>query len=193
MKAPSDSPFRPELHRNHLRMLVRLQLNRAGPLKNKIDASDIVQEVLLQAVNALPKFRGSTDAEFSAWLQAILVNKLTDAVRHFGRKKRDAVLEESFRRGLNESSKTIEELLSAKSPSPSKHMLLHERAELLAAVLEKLPEDQRTVIEYHHLLEYSVIETAEVMGRTPDAVAGLLRRGLKALRNGLEDYRRELR
>ena len=174
-------------------MLARVQLRRPGPLQHKVDASDVVQDVLLQAVNALPQFKGSSDPEFEAWLRAILANKLADAARHFGRKKRDAGLEQSFRQGLEESARSIDQLLIGAQTSPSSHVLRQERSRILAEVMDSLPEDQRIAIECHHLLGYSVIETAEITSRTTAAVAGLLRRGLKGLREGLERGGRELR
>src|SRR5688572_24286219 len=177
-----NKPFHPELYRRYLRALARIQLRRAGPLKNKVDASDVAQEALLQAVAALAQFKGSTDAEFAKWLRVILASKLADAARHFGRKKRDAALEASFRQCLDESTRTIDDLIPDDRTSPCAHVLREERVRGLAEVLDALPPDQRMAIDYHHLSGYSVIETARSMGRTPAAAAGLLRRGLKTLR-----------
>ena len=57
---------------------------------------------------------------------------------------------------------------------------------LLAKALETLPEDQRTAVELRHLGDWSQEQLAEFMNRTKASVAGLLRRGLKALREELE-------
>ena len=44
---------------------------------------------------------------------------------------------------------------------------------------------QRTAVELHHLDGYSVFEISKRMDRTKAGVAGLLRRGLKDLRERL--------
>lgn len=189
----ANKPFHPELYGRYLRAFARIQLRRAGPLQNKVDASDVAQEALLQAVAALAQFKGSTDAEFAKWLRVILTSKLADAARHFGRKKRDAALEVSFRQCLDESTRAIDDLIPDDRTSPSAHVLREERVRRLAEVLNTLLPEQRMAIEYHHLSGHSVIETARSMERTPAAVAGLLRRGLKTLREGLEGREHELR
>jgi DNA-directed RNA polymerase specialized sigma24 family protein len=50
-----------------------------------------------------------------------------------------------------------------------------------------LPADQRQVILARHCHGRSLAEIAEELDRTPAAVAGLLRRGLAALRDGLSE------
>jgi RNA polymerase sigma-70 factor (ECF subfamily) len=57
----------------------------------------------------------------------------------------------------------------------------------LAEAISELPDDQQTAIELHHLRGLTVPEVCERMKRSPAAVAGLLRRGLKALRARLHD------
>ncbi len=42
-------------------------------------------------------------------------------------------------------------------------------------------------MQLHHLKKLSLDETARAMNRTEDAVAGLIRRGLKALRTMLQE------
>jgi RNA polymerase sigma-70 factor (ECF subfamily) len=51
----------------YLRMLARTQMRRA--YQAKVGASDMVQQVMLQAVQGLEGFRGQTEAEFRAWLR----------------------------------------------------------------------------------------------------------------------------
>jgi RNA polymerase sigma-70 factor (ECF subfamily) len=52
----------------------------------------------------------------------------------------------------------------------------------LADALTQLPEAQREAIVLHHLQSCLLSETARSLGRSDTAVAGLLHRGLKKLR-----------
>ena len=185
MTIEATNHLQPERFRGYLIVLARASMRASARLQNKIDASDIVQEVLLQAHMALPELKGTTEGELAAWLRAILANKLADAARHYGRKKRDAALEQSYRETLNTCSKRLDRLLSPDQTSPSQEVLRQERALLLAEALAELSEDQRTAVELHHLDGYSVFEISKRMDRTKAGVAGLLRRGLKDLRERL--------
>ncbi len=62
----------------------------------------------------------------------------------------------------------------------------HEQAIRLAEALARLPEDQRLVIELHHLQGLSLEDVVRRLGRTEAAIAGLLRRGRRKLREILE-------
>lgn len=56
----------------------------------------------------------------------------------------------------------------------------------LAAGLAQLSEDERTAILFKHFEGCSLAEIGKRMGRPPDAIAGLLKRGLKKLRAHLQ-------
>ena len=58
---------------------------------------------------------------------------------------------------------------------------------MLARSLATLPEGQRKAIEMHHLEGLALAEIAAELGTTKAAVAGLLHRGLKALRTRLDE------
>jgi RNA polymerase sigma-70 factor (ECF subfamily) len=166
-----------EEHREYLRLLARLQLDPR--LRGPLDPSDIVQQTLLAAHQKLDQFRGRTDAEFRAWLRAILANQLALAARkHRPRQQRERSLEAA----LAQSSARLEALLASDQSSPSQGVLRAERLVGLAEALAKLPDDQRTALELRHLRGLSVPLVAEAMGRTVVSVTGLLYRGGKSLR-----------
>ena len=76
-----------ERFRDYLMLLSRLQL---GPrMHGRLEASDLVQQTLLDACRDLDAFRGSTDEELAAWLRRLLACNLADARRALGREKRD--------------------------------------------------------------------------------------------------------
>ena len=169
-----------ERFRAYLELLARLHLDPR--LKGKVDASDLVQETFLQAHEGWNQFRGVSDAELSAWLRRILARNLAHAARDFRRAKRDVARERSLEQALDDSSSHLQAWLAADQSSPSEQADRHEQAALLAGVLMQLPEAQRQALVLRHCQGLSVAEISEQIGRSPTAVAGLLKRGSRQLR-----------
>jgi RNA polymerase sigma-70 factor (ECF subfamily) len=165
--------------------LARVQLGTR--LRSKLDASDIVQQTILQAHTNRGQFRGTTEAEWLAWLRAILANALAAVARRFDTGARDLGREHSLEAELDLSSSRLETLLAADQTSPSEGAAHGEELLRLARALGGLPDDQRRVIELHHLKGMPVAEVAAELGRTRPAVVGLLFRGLKKLRELLRE------
>jgi RNA polymerase sigma-70 factor (ECF subfamily) len=64
-------------------------------------------------------------------------------------------------------------------------MMREEQLVRLAAALAALPEDQQVAVHLHHLDGLSLVEVGKRMNRSKEAVAGLLFRALKRLRDDL--------
>lgn len=174
-----------ERYREYLLVLARVQMSPI--LKGKVDPSDVVQETLLKAHKEQKQFRGTTEAELTAWLRNILANTMIDACRRFGGEGRDIGREVSLE-AVEQSSARLEALLAGNpSASPGQQMMHEEQLLGLAAALGKLPPDQRTAVELHHLQGYMLEDIAKQMDRTKDAVGGLLRRGMGQLRKLLDE------
>jgi RNA polymerase sigma-70 factor (ECF subfamily) len=152
-------------------------------LRGKVDPSDIVHDALLKAVRHQDQLRGQSEPERRAWLRRILANTLADLVRRYVQgRKRNVGREQSLHDALVQSSAQLEEWLADSGASPSGIAENNERLLWLAEGLAELPDDQRRAVQLRHLEQMSVREVAQEMDRTPTAVAGLLRRGLEALR-----------
>jgi RNA polymerase sigma-70 factor (ECF subfamily) len=185
--APTNEQQSWELERftDYLRVLARLQID--SRLQAKLDASDIVQQTLLQAHEHRDQFRGQSEAELAGWLRTILGNVLAGSIRRFAADARDLARERSLQDSLAESSARIEGWLAAEQSSPSERVMRVEELIRLAGALSRLPAEQREVVELHHLKGMQVAEIAEATGRTKPAVMGLLFRGLKRLREILAE------
>jgi RNA polymerase sigma-70 factor (ECF subfamily) len=179
------SPEGLERCRQYLRLLARLQFD--ARLHGKVDPSDLVQQTLLSAYEKRDQYRGSTEAEFLGWLRQILANHLAGTLRRFGAGLRDVRRERSLEAGLEESAARLDAWLAAEQSSPSQRAMRHESHLRLTHALGQLPEDQRRAVELHHLRGCTVAKVAEEMGRSKMAVVGLLFRGLKKLRELLDE------
>jgi RNA polymerase sigma-70 factor (ECF subfamily) len=173
-----------EQFRAYLLVLARMQLGPAS--RNKVEASDMVQQTLLEAHRKRAQFRGGSEAEMAGWLRQLLAFNLADAARAAGRAKRDVARERSLEAALDASSARLGALLVADQSTPSRAAGRHEDAVLLARALARLPEHQRQALILRHCQGCSLDEISRQLGRTPAAVAGLLKRGLHQLRVLLE-------
>src|SRR5262249_52141682 len=166
-----------EEYRASLRLLADVQLDPR--LRGKLDPSDVVQQTLARAHEKGGQFRGTSEAQRAAWLRQILANQLAAAVRRYlDAGKRDAARERSLHAAVEDSWAR----LAAEQPAPSERAVRHEELLRLAAALAGLPEDQRRAVELHHLHGLPLEEVARELGRSESAAGGLLRRGLKRLR-----------
>jgi RNA polymerase sigma-70 factor (ECF subfamily) len=172
-----------ERFRDYLRLLARLQIEPR--LQSKLDPSDLVQLTLLKAHQAQDQFRGQSTAEKAAWLRQILARTLANALRDLGRAKRDVGLERSLEGSLGASSSRLQVWLVADEATPSQQAERNEQLLQLAEAMAALPEIQREALLMRHCQGWSVADIGRHLGRSRAAVASLLRRGLKQLREHL--------
>jgi RNA polymerase sigma-70 factor (ECF subfamily) len=177
---PAATSWEPENYRAYLRLLARLRLDPR--LRPKLDPSDIVQTTLLHAHQAWQQFRGRTPEELAAWLRQILAHNLAHAVRDHARARRDAARERSIEESLALASSRLEGWLADNASSPSERAERNELTLRLAHALESLPEAQREVVEHYYWRGWTLAQVAGHLQKSEGAVAGLLHRGLAALR-----------
>ncbi|QDU39610.1 ECF RNA polymerase sigma factor SigH [Maioricimonas rarisocia] len=185
MPSHPPTPERLERFRHYLTLLARMQIGDRH--RRKLDPSDVVNDTLFAAYQKRDQFRGVNDAELAAWLRRILANNLADAFRGLHRERRDIDRERALSADLDDSCTRLEDWLIAMQTSPSGRAVRSEQLMRLAWALGELPEDQREAIELHHIHGCPISELAQRMERTSPSVAGLLRRGLKRLRELLQE------
>jgi RNA polymerase sigma-70 factor (ECF subfamily) len=186
MTSPDTTGEQPlDRYRPYLILLARTQLNPR--LGCRVDASDIVQQTLLEAHAKRGEFRGGIGAHRGAWLRQILAHNLADALRGISRGKRDLHREQSLEASVNQSSTRLGDLLAADQSAPGDPLDREERAVQMAEALAELPEAQREALVMQYWQGMSLAEIAAQMSRTPAAVAGLLKRALKQLRQQLRE------
>jgi len=173
-----------EHYRPYLRILARRHLYSA--MNPRVDPSDIVQDTCLEACRDLPKFRGEAEGELIAWLRRILENNAAQSIQVHIRTQKRTISREQPAAGSEDSGQAFAGVAGRQS-SPSRRAMRGELAVRLAAEIESLPGDQREAVRLRHLEGLTLAELADHFGRSESAVAGLLKRGLRALRHQLAD------
>jgi RNA polymerase sigma factor (sigma-70 family) len=115
-------------------------------------------------------------------LRKILANQLANAFRDIKRQKRDVRRERSIEGSLQQSASRLESWLAADQTSPSQGAIASEQAVGLAHGLARLPEAQWRAVTLHHFEGWTLEQIGELPGRSPAAVAGLIKRALATLR-----------
>jgi RNA polymerase sigma-70 factor, ECF subfamily len=184
--APSTSDLGQTLQgfSEYLRLLARLQLR--AELTGKIDLSGVVQQTLLEAYQARDGFPLGA-VHRAAWLRRALANNLMDEVRRLNSRGRWRVKEQSLEDALEQSSARLGGLLAHHEKTPGREAIHNENLMRLAGALLRLPDDQRQAVELHHLQGLSLADAGQQLGRSREAIAGLVFRGLKKLRSLLAE------
>ena len=175
------NPADPERYRGYLLFLARQ--HAAADLRGKLDPSGVVQQTLLEAHAAADLLARLDSQQRLGWLRIALARNLADEAKRLRAGKRDARRERPIE--VDASASRLEAWLAAEQSSPSQHVDRAEQLLRVADALTALPEAQREAVERHYLLGQPVAQVAAEMGRTPAALAGLLKRGLRQLRETL--------
>jgi RNA polymerase sigma-70 factor (ECF subfamily) len=169
-----------EKYRDFLRLLALAEISPA--LRRRLEPSDVVQQTMLEAYERRAQFIGATENELAEWLRQMLRHNVQDAVRALQRQKRDISRERPLENPSHDSQCPAGDWLPDSLTSPSQKMLATEELLAMSQAIARLPNDQQEAIVLHHLQGRTLAELALHFDRHPSAVAGLLHRGLKKLR-----------
>jgi RNA polymerase sigma-70 factor, ECF subfamily len=168
-----------EDYRPYLTVLAKRYLD--DRVRGRVDEADIVQVTFMEAQRDLRAFRGTQIEELLGWLRHILKNNVSSAhQKHLYTQKRSAGRE--INNNPTDSGPAITDMAPSETTSPSQRVMRDEAAVFLASCLEGLPDTQKEALRLRYVEGFSLKEIAEKMDKTEMAAAGLLKRGLQALR-----------
>lgn len=169
-----------EACRSYLTILARGHVE--AWMQPKVDASDIIQETLLEAHRDFARFQGTTAAEWLCWLRGILTNNAADVVRRYrGTEKRQARREIPMRRSSDASSFGGVSEPADSSETPSVRLMREERELAVADAMVQLPPDHQQVLILRNLQRLPFNDVARRMGRSRPAVQMLWMRAVRKL------------
>ena len=169
-----------ERHRESLRRAIHLRLDRA--IQRRVDASDVVQEVLLEASRRLPEYLKNPAMPFPLWLRAMARDRLIDAHRRHQVAERRAIEREQrleLAAFLDRSSIDLAADLRDRELTPAAAAIRRELERRFHAALEQLDPEDREILIMRYFEQLSNQEIAQLLCVSEPA-AGM--RHLRALR-----------
>jgi len=173
-------------HRGRLRRMVEMRMD--WRLHARLDASDVIQEAYLEAVQRMNEYLRDPTLPIFLWLRLIVGERLTRLHRrHLGPKMRDAGREISlYRQPLPAaSSMALAAQLLGKHTSPTQAAVRAERILRVQEALNALDPIDREVLSLRHFEELTRAETAKTLGIEESAASKRYIRALKRLKNVL--------
>jgi RNA polymerase sigma-70 factor (ECF subfamily) len=167
--------------------MVQLRLDRR--LQSRVDASDVLQEAMLDVARKLDEYLAAPQVPFFVWLRTLAGMKLAETHRrHLGVQLRDADREVSIYRGAlpEANSVSLAAQLLGKFTSPSQSALKAERRIKLQESLNTLDPIDREILALRHFEQLTNAETAAVLGLTESGATARHMRALKRLKTLLE-------
>jgi RNA polymerase sigma-70 factor (ECF subfamily) len=148
-------------------------------LGGKADASDVVQQALLEAFEHRADFRGKDAGAWRGWVVGIVKNRAFKEKRFWHQERRDVGREEPLAARSGCGTQPV-----ADSTSPSGQAARRELAARLLALLEKLDRaEYREVIRLRNLEDLPFAEVAARMGQPETKVRVWWVRAVKRLRD----------
>lgn len=166
-------------HRGALLQLVRYRLDRR--IATRVDASDVVQDVLLEASRRLAEYLRSPAMPFHLWLRGLARDRMIDVHRRHRLAERRSV-DRELKPAASAPDRSEFDLigqLGDHGMTPAAAAIRRELAERFRDAVDRLEDADREIVLMRHVEQLSNSEAAQALGLTT-AAAGM--RYLRALR-----------
>src|SRR6266849_5421702 len=170
-------------HREPVRHMIGLRLDRA--IARRVDASDVVQEVLLEASRRLQDYLRNPVMPFKLWLRLIAQDHIKDAHRRHRQAQRRSLDREQplVPAGLTEqSSLDLAAQFIDHELTPATAALRTEMEKNLHRAISQMEEDDREILLMRHFDQLSNQEVAQALGLTEPAASMRCLRAQRKLR-----------
>jgi len=174
-------------HRNALERMVRMRLDQK--IRRRIDASDVVQDVLVEANRRLQDYLANPAMPFHLWLRHIAQDRIIDAHRrHRGSAKRSVDREQApVVAGENHSTIQLIAELCDRELTPAAAATQQELARRVELAVSELNEQDGEIIVMRHYEQLSNQEVALALGLTEPAASMRYLRAIRRLRATLNE------
>jgi RNA polymerase sigma-70 factor (ECF subfamily) len=170
-------------HREPLRRMIALRLDRA--VAARVDASDVTQDVMLEASRRLTEYLGDPQLPFQLWLRQIAHDRLIDAHRRHRRALRRSVDREQKPAADLSTSAVWAGALIDRELTPATALLRKEMEARFDQALAALDTEWREMIMMRHFERLSNQEVAMALELSEAAASMRYLRAVRKLREVL--------
>jgi RNA polymerase sigma-70 factor (ECF subfamily) len=178
-----------ERHRGSLRRMIQLRLDQR--ILSRVDVSDVVQDVLVEANRRLSQYLENPVLGFHVWLRQIAKDRIIDAHRrHRSSAKRSIDREQPLVAPAGHDHSTLELAHRLCDPglTPAALATQKEIAAQVEVAVQQLKGQDREIILMRHYEQMSNLEAAEALGLTEPAASMRYLRALRRLRAILDEH-----
>lgn len=174
-------------HRAALRRMIELRLDPA--LRRRVDASDIVQDVLVDANRRLRAYLDEPAMPFHLWLHHMAKDRIIDAHRRHRQAARRSMDREQPLAGATDAShgRVGGPALVDPALTPAADAAWRELQGRFAAAVEQLDDRDREIVLLRHFEQLSNADAAALLDLAPPAASMRYIRAMRRLRGLLGD------
>jgi len=174
-------------HREAIKRMIDRRMDRV--VQHRVDASDIVQDVMLEANRRIGDYLANPTMPFQLWLRHMARDRLIDAHRrHRVAANRSVDREVSLPAGGtgDRSAADVVAGIADRELTPAAAATWHELERRFAAAVEQLEEDDRQIVLLRHFEHLSTADAAAALGLSKPAAGMRYLRAMRRLRVLLE-------
>jgi RNA polymerase sigma-70 factor, ECF subfamily len=176
-----------ERHRQSLRRMVDFRMNRQ--LERRVDASDVVQDVMLEASRRLADYLADPKAPFHLWLRQLAKDRIIDLHRrHKVARRRSIDREQPLTAAYaDRSSLDLGAMLKDPELTPAAATIRRELQQRFLDALDSLSEEDREILVMRHQEHLSNSDVAAALNLSQPAAGMRYLRALRRLRDVLRE------
>lgn len=170
-------------HRAAIRRMIDRRMDRV--VQRRVDASDIVQDVLIEANRRLADYLANPTMPFQLWLRSMARDRLIDAHRRHrvaSTRSLDREVSLNLPAGQDHSQADLIGQLPGRELTPAAAATWNELERRFAAAVEELEPDDRQIVLLRHFEHLSTAEAAETLGLSKPATGMRYLRAMRRLR-----------
>jgi RNA polymerase sigma-70 factor (ECF subfamily) len=178
-----------ERHRAAIRRMIDRRMDRV--VQRRVDASDIVQDVMLEANRRLGSYLANPTMPFQLWLRHMARDRLIDAHRRHrvaSTRSLDREVPLVTADGGNQSQADLIGQLADRELTPAATATWRELERRFAAAVDELDADDRTIVLLRHFEHLSTAEAATALGLSKPAAGMRYLRAMRRLRVLLDGF-----